>query len=110
MDELLSNIGTRLRTAREALGLSQEAVAARAQLNTSYLSQIERGRKMASLEVLERVATSVGLALSEMFSDAEMSTESLIEREVVGLLASVPADRRKELLEHIRSAVKLVSS
>lgn len=110
MDELLTTIGSRLREARGTLGLSQEEVAARAKLNTSYLSQIERGTKNPSLDVLERVATAVGLTLEELFRSEEVPSSALTEREVAGLLDRVPEDRRGDLLEHIRSAVKLISS
>ena len=109
MDELLSNIGTRLRTAREALGLSQEAVAARAQLNTSYLSQIERGRKMASLEVLMRLSGAVNLSLGELFADREGTSAPPDLREMERLVASVPEAHRPALLELVRAAAELAS-
>ena len=107
MDELLASIGKRIRTAREALGLSQEEVAARARLNTSYLSQIERGRKSPSLEVLVRIAGAVNLSLPDLFADRGVTTTALGEREVASLLEQVPDDRRADLLGVIRAAAGL---
>ena len=107
MDKLLIGIGKRIRTAREALGLSQEEVAARAQLNTSYLSQIERGRKSPSLEVLVRITGAVNLSLPEVFADQEVTTTALGEREVARLLEHVPEERRADLLGIIRAAAGL---
>lgn len=107
MDELFTTIGTRLRDARESLGLSQEAVAARAGLNTSYLSQIERGKKAPSMDVFVRLATAVNLTLAELFADQEGSTPSLDVREVERLLEAVPDERRPALLALIRAAADL---
>ena len=110
MDELLTTIGSRLRSAREALGLSQEEVGARAGLNTSYLSQIERGRKAPSLDVFVRLATAVNLSLAELFADQEGSNPLLDVREVERLLDAVPAERRPALLDLIRAAADLATS
>ncbi len=107
MDELLPAIGHRLRAARAFLGLSQEDVAARAQLNTSYLSQIERGRKAPSLAVLVRLSRAVGLSLTELFADQEATTSTIGDREVAALLRSVPEDRRGEVLDIIRAVVNI---
>lgn len=109
MDELFTTIGSRLRGAREALGLSQEEVAARAGLNTSYLSQIERGRKAPSLDVLVRLATAVNYTLAELFAEHEDSTAALDEREAERLLGAVPDERRPALLALIRAAADLAS-
>ena len=107
MDDLLDTIGIRLREAREGLGLSQEAVAARARLNTSYLSQIERGKKAPSLDVLVRIAAAVNLSLGELFADDEGAVPALEMREVERLLDGVPEERRPALLGLIRAAAEL---
>jgi len=109
MTNLPVTIGLRIKKAREALGLTQELLAERVHLNVSYLSQIERGVKSPSLEVLERVATGVNLPLSELFAEMETATPLLAEREVARLLDSVPDDRRKALLDLIRSGADLAS-
>ena len=107
MDDLLDTTGIRLREAREGLGLSQEAVAARARLNTSYLSQIERGKKAPSLDVLVRIAEAVNLSLGELFADGGGAAPALELREVERLLAGVPEERRPALLGLIRAAAEL---
>jgi len=109
MDELLTTIGSRLRGTRESLGLSQEAAAARAEINTSYLSQIERGRKAPSLDVLLRIAGAVNLSLAEVFADQESPALAVDAREVERLLADVPDERRPALLDLIRAATNLAS-
>ena len=109
MDQLRNRIGTRIRISREALGLSQEALAERVQLNTSYLSQIERGMKVPSLEVLQRIASGLNTTLGEFLLEDEPATPAPLEREVARALESVPEERRQALLELIRAAARLAS-
>lgn len=40
--------GSRIRSMREAAGLSREAAAEKAEINTNYLGEIERGEKWRS--------------------------------------------------------------
>lgn len=52
-DELLRTFGDRLRAARKASGLSQEALAHQAGLHRTYVSSVERGeRNIALLNIL----------------------------------------------------------
>jgi len=47
---------------RKKLGLSQEALASKAGLHRTYVSQVEQRRQAASLDSLERLATALGVA------------------------------------------------
>jgi transcriptional regulator with XRE-family HTH domain len=96
-----------LRAARAELGLSQEALAARAEINTSYLSQIERGRKAPSVDVLARLAAAVNLPVAELFASQDSPTLPLHAREVEQILADVPQEQRATLLDLIRAAADL---
>jgi transcriptional regulator with XRE-family HTH domain len=53
---------------RLALGLSQETLAYEADVDRSYVSQIERGQGNPSLRVLCQLARRLGLPLRELFS------------------------------------------
>ena len=110
MEELLVAVGERIRSAREIQGMSQEELAARAAINNSYLSQIERGMRASSLEVLHRIGGAVGLTLGQLFSDDdEATTAFLTTREVATLLDGVPSDRRKTLIDLLRVGVRLTT-
>ena len=50
-----SAIGRILRVKRESLGISQETLAERAEVDRSYVSILERGLKSPTLETLEKV-------------------------------------------------------
>lgn len=59
-------IGALLRAAREERGLRLVDVAARARLSPQYLSEVERGRKEASSEVLAAITDALGLTLVDL--------------------------------------------
>jgi transcriptional regulator with XRE-family HTH domain len=63
---LLQRIGSRLRAARAAKGLSQEAVALTAGLDRSYVSGLERGEFNVSVLTLRKVAKVVGIRLGTL--------------------------------------------
>lgn len=58
----------RIKTLREALGLSQEAFAEKAGLGYKYYQHVEAGRKRdLRLSTLEKLAKACGLELDELF-------------------------------------------
>jgi transcriptional regulator with XRE-family HTH domain len=59
-------IGQVIKKKRTSLGLSQEALAAIAGINRSYLGEIERGEVELSAINLQRIADGLGIKLSEL--------------------------------------------
>lgn len=59
-------LGAAIRRRRQALGLSQEALAALAGVNRTYLGEIERGAVDVSALYLQRIADGLDLKLSEL--------------------------------------------
>jgi transcriptional regulator with XRE-family HTH domain len=63
--------GRVVRTCREQRGLSQESLAELAGLSRSFLSEIERGASVPSLETLQKLADALGEKLSFVVSQYE---------------------------------------
>jgi len=59
--------GDRVRKLRLQTGLSQEAFALRCGLDRTYISGIERGRRNPSLRIVRKLATHLGVSMSELF-------------------------------------------
>lgn len=70
-DGLGQRFGLAVRRLREQQGWSQERLAAQAELNRSYLGEIERAAVMPSLATAAKLAAALGLALSELIERAE---------------------------------------
>lgn len=63
-DRLAAN----LRSARKALGLSQEALAEAAGLHRTYVGGIERCERNVSIDNIEKLARALHLDISELLS------------------------------------------
>jgi transcriptional regulator with XRE-family HTH domain len=64
--DILRKFGARLREARRATGLSQEAFADLCGLDRTYISGIERGQRNVALRNIEVIAAALGLTVSEL--------------------------------------------
>jgi DNA-binding XRE family transcriptional regulator len=72
-------VGTTLRAARTEQSRTLRDVARDARVSLGYLSEVERGQKEASSELLAAICTALGLTLSTVMSDVSIhikSTES----------------------------------
>jgi transcriptional regulator with XRE-family HTH domain len=68
--DLTRHFGPAIRKHRELLRLSQEELAARAGLDRTYVSGIERNRRNPTLEVQQRLADALGVSLDVIFATA----------------------------------------
>ena len=59
-------LGRRIRSLRQARGLTQERLGELADLNYKYLGSVERGEGNPSLLVLERIAVALEVELSDL--------------------------------------------
>ena len=64
-------IARRIQRYREQQGMSQMKLADEADLNSTYIGQIERGEKIPSVGVLYRIADTLGMTLSDFFTGIE---------------------------------------
>ncbi|WP_300019002.1 helix-turn-helix transcriptional regulator [Pseudonocardia sp.] len=76
-------IGSSLRRVRTARRRTLREVSRRARVSLGYLSEVERGRKEASSELLASICEALDIALPELLTEAaqELATAAL---EVVG--------------------------
>jgi transcriptional regulator with XRE-family HTH domain len=64
-------LGEAIREARKERDLSQEAVALDADMEPSWLSHIERGRRNPSWSTVQRIAAAIGVHVSDLALRAE---------------------------------------
>ncbi|MEC5397378.1 helix-turn-helix domain-containing protein [Uliginosibacterium sp. H1] len=76
MSGLCHRFGRVVRQSREANGWSQEQLAERADLNRSYIGEIERGDAMPSLATIAKLATALGVTLSALMARYEQLTSA----------------------------------
>jgi transcriptional regulator with XRE-family HTH domain len=73
-------VGPAFRLLRERLEISQEELAFRAELDRTYVSGIERGRRNPSLKSMQRVAAVLNLSLDQVFVLARKLAEKGAEQ------------------------------
>ncbi|WP_153116579.1 helix-turn-helix domain-containing protein [Rhodocyclus tenuis] len=64
-----------VRQLRKARGWSQEQLAEQADLNRSYVGEIERGTAAPSLQTAEKLAQALDLQLSALLAQCERSAQ-----------------------------------
>ena len=65
----MARFGSKVRVERKKLGLSQEALAARAGDHRTYIGMIERAEKNITLENIEKICNALGLSIGDFFKD-----------------------------------------
>jgi transcriptional regulator with XRE-family HTH domain len=80
-------IGDVLRRARISQGRTLREVSDAARVSLGYLSEVERGRKEASSELLSAICAALDVPLSHLLSDAG---EQMAREELAASLTGVP--------------------
>lgn len=94
-------IGARVRSLREAKGLTQEKLAEVMDINAKYLSNIERGKENPTLDMLIRFAEALKVEMWEMFDFGhEVGTKELKD--------TLTKFMKEADEEKLRAAVKLL--
>lgn len=89
MNEIVTVLGHNIRKFRKEIGWTQEHLAEKAQISVPFMTQIELGRKSASLEVIENISKSLGVPYDILFKkdtdDVSCSKHEIhiLEKEIV---------------------------
>ena len=67
MSEIAKAIGQRIRNYRTNQGLSQEKLAELSGCHPTYIGQLERGEKNATIESIEKISLALNIPLSQLF-------------------------------------------
>jgi len=68
MNNIRMKFGIRLKQLRKRKGWSQDQLARKAGLNSSYVGRIERAERNVSLEVIQKLAEALGVEIKELFT------------------------------------------
>ena len=79
MSDIAKILGKRIRYYRRALKWSQEYLAEISGCHATYIGQIERGEKNATVESVEKIAKALNISLSALFADIGAQDEKTYE-------------------------------
>lgn len=77
---LARNFGYVVKRIREEQKLSQEVLADRADLNRSYIGEVERGLAMPSLSTVTKIAKALNLSTSNLLLRYETYEQTQLEK------------------------------
>jgi transcriptional regulator with XRE-family HTH domain len=98
-EEAGMQVAAQVREIRRARHLSQRQLAGRMQVPRTYISKIENGKAIPTLGSLERLATALGVDMSQLVRDAR----SRREEEVAAIFADPFLAEIAELLPQLDS-------
>ena len=62
-------VGRRIRDLRSEMGLSQEKLALKADLDRTYLAGVENGKRNLSIKSLEKIINALEVSFQEFFKE-----------------------------------------
>ena len=69
--DIKQKVGQRIRELRKTLELSQEGLAYKAEVDRTYVTDVENGRRNLSLEILERLIKALNVSFAEFFNSKD---------------------------------------
>lgn len=102
------SLGKRIRAQRQQLGISQEQLALRAGMTTTYLGLIERGHGNITIDRLEQLASALNVSIVSFFVDEPEQRLSAAENGILFALYGLSKAQKASLLPLIRDAVALL--
>lgn len=99
MSDISKNLGKRIRNYRTSNGLSQEKLAELAGCHPTYIGQVERGEKNATIESIEKISSALNVSLSKLFENlvVEESDTSNIPLECYEFLSAKTKDEQERI-------------
>ncbi|MFK8008727.1 MAG: helix-turn-helix domain-containing protein [Saprospiraceae bacterium] len=71
MNNIKSKFGNKVRKIRKSKGLSQENFAGLADIDRTYIADIESGKRNVSIVIVEKIAKAFKISISNLFSDID---------------------------------------
>ncbi|MEG6613596.1 helix-turn-helix transcriptional regulator [Pseudoclostridium thermosuccinogenes] len=106
MSEITIIVGERVRHYRNKAGLSQDELAEKAGLHHTYIGQVERGEKNATLESIAKIAYALQVPLEVLFENIVTgNTDNPFASEAYSLISSLPLADQKMLLDLIKQII-----
>ncbi|MBE6985466.1 MAG: helix-turn-helix transcriptional regulator [Ruminococcaceae bacterium] len=98
-------IGQRIRKARKARGLSQEALAERVEISVTHMSHIETGNTKLSLAVLVDLAIALDVSTDELLFDNQVNSKTAANEKIHAILETCSASQ-SQIIADIVAATK----
>ena len=107
MSEVTKLVGKRVYYYRKARGLTQARLAEKAGVHFTYIGQLERGEKNATITSLWKISQALGISMGSLFEliEEEYSTPDSIPVKCYSLLSEASPEVQPKLLRVMEDAI-----
>src|SRR5690242_16377791 len=108
----VNSIGEYIREQREQVKISMRQLAQSAGVSNPYLSQIERGLRKPSAEILQQIAKGLRISAEQLYVRAGFLETPTGDREVIAAILADPGlkERQKQVLVEIYESFRRENS
>ena len=112
MGNISKVVGERIRKRRNHIGLTQEELAERCGLHHTYIGQLERGEKNATLESIEKVVCGLEISFEALFEHLSPNTSGglSVATQCYELVDALPLKDQQAVLDMILKMVAYKNS
>ena len=111
MSDLSVEIGKRIRNYRIGQKMSQEELAEKCGLHPTYIGQVERGEKNATLESISKITAGLSVTMSTLFEKIESREDATQNTNypfiAYDLVQSIPNDSQKKIISIMRDIIDM---
>ncbi len=107
MSEIVKLVGKRVYYYRKARGLTQAKLAEKAGLHNTYIGQVERGEKNATLDTIWRISRALKVPVTSLFEliEEEYAKPESIPVKCYSLLSEADPEDQPKLLRVMEDAI-----
>lgn len=99
-------IGDRLKELRTRKDVTQEQLAEKVEINTKYLSSIERGKENPTLDIFIRIAKALDVDIGDIFNQLEIEDPAKRLSAINALLAQASKEQLKTVLKILLATLR----
>lgn len=108
--DITHELGMRIRHYRKAQKITQEQLAEISDLHPTYIGQLERGEKNATVESIYKIALGLNISMSKLFEDMEAIGDDPQNDSAnfYHQLLALPQDKQHEIMIIVNKILKLL--
>ena len=99
-------VALRISATRKAKGLTQEDLAAKANISSTHVGVIERGIKVPNLDTFVAIANALDVSADELLQDVVNKSNDYTSNELSNLLADQTPEMQRKVFRTIRALLE----
>ena len=100
-------VGARIKAARNAAHMTQEALAEKISVSVTHMGVIERGVKMPRLATFVTIANVLGVSADALLQDVVDKATLEQASQLSGMIADLPPKEQRRILKTVEALLKL---